>query len=282
MVRMKVWHRFWILPLSFAALTAHAQTISESTTALRDALLKQQRYLRGFSADTEIHWTWKDGALIQTEPKVHIFSAVVPSSVKVKGSKVEITAERYAIFRNKNAKLALVKLDETARITVDLTGADVMAVLPHLADSLFYRNLDEALSALPPVYKDSVPPYLDPKDKPKTAPAECDCAEAVAKKCGSFDIFMSSVGAKLPKLIRSAEPVFSEAARKKKFNGNVQTGLVVDETGTVSDVWIVRPAALGLDEAATDAVKQYYFSPATCHGQPVATHLYIDVNFQIF
>jgi protein TonB len=43
-----------------------------------------------------------------------------------------------------------------------------------------------------------------------------------------------------------------------------------------------REAALSLDQAALDAVKQYKFTPATLHGKPVAVYLNVEVNFQIF
>jgi len=85
-----------------------------------------------------------------------------------------------------------------------------------------------------------------------------------------------------PKLLHSAEPEFSEDARRMKFSGNVQVYLWVDENGVPSHVSVFRPAGMGLDEKAIAAVRQYRFSPATQNGKPVTVDLYIDVNFQIF
>jgi TonB family protein len=85
-----------------------------------------------------------------------------------------------------------------------------------------------------------------------------------------------------PRLIHNVEPEFNEYARRLKFSGNSQIYLRVDENGSPSHVSVYRPAGMGLDEKAVEAVQQYRFSPATRDGVPVKTDLYIDVNFQIF
>jgi len=69
--------------------------------------------------------------------------------------------------------------------------------------------------------------------------------------------------------------------------------LIIDTEGNPTNVHISksmadtvdqkhREAALSLDQAALDAVKQYKFTPATLHGKPVAVYLNVEVNFQIF
>ena len=100
-------------------------------------------------------------------------------------------------------------------------------------------------------------------------------------KCGT-PYSMKNEGMVMPKLLYSVEPEFSEEARRKKFNGDVQTGLHIDTSGHVSDIWIIRPTGLGLTQKAVEAVRQYRFAPATCHAQPVSVFLTIYTNFQIF
>ena len=39
---------------------------------------------------------------------------------------------------------------------------------------------------------------------------------------------------------------------------------------------------MGLDEKAIEAVRQYKFEPAMFNGKPVAVHITIEVNFQIY
>jgi len=78
------------------------------------------------------------------------------------------------------------------------------------------------------------------------------------------------------------DPESSETARRQKYSGNVLVELWVEENGSVSNVTVQRPAGMGLDEKAVEAVRQYQFAPATRNGVAVRVELSIDVNFQIF
>ena len=85
-----------------------------------------------------------------------------------------------------------------------------------------------------------------------------------------------------PRLIYQVDPEFSEEARKAKFQGEVLVALVVDATGRPTQVHVIRPVGMGLDEKAMEAVRQYKFAPAKKGGQNVPVMLNVAVNFQIF
>jgi len=85
-----------------------------------------------------------------------------------------------------------------------------------------------------------------------------------------------------PVLIHLASPEYTDNARKKKFNGDVQIYLWVDENGNPTHVRVVKGVGMGLDEKAVEAVRQYKFKPAMKNGKPVKVDLFINVNFQIF
>ena len=83
-------------------------------------------------------------------------------------------------------------------------------------------------------------------------------------------------------LVSSVVPEFTEQARKQKLKGNVEVSLTVDKAGLPQNVTVIHGLGSGLDEKAIEAVRQYRFRPATRDGKPVATKIYVDVNFQIF
>ena len=85
-----------------------------------------------------------------------------------------------------------------------------------------------------------------------------------------------------PVLVAQANPVYTEEARAKHISGDVELSLLIDEAGLPQDIKIIHGLGNGLDEKAMEAVKQYRFRPATRDGQPVATKIHINVNFQIF
>jgi protein TonB len=95
-----------------------------------------------------------------------------------------------------------------------------------------------------------------------------------------------------PKILYQPPPKFSEIARQQKITGIVTVSIIVDTEGNPKNVHVVksiadtvgenqREAALTLDQAAVDAVKQYKFAPATKDGVPVAVYLNIQVSFGI-
>jgi protein TonB len=88
-------------------------------------------------------------------------------------------------------------------------------------------------------------------------------------------------GVSQPKVLISADPEFSEEARKAKFSGNVLVYFIVDENGTPTHVRVVRGVGMGLDEKAVDAVRQYKFKPGMKDGKAVKVEMAIEVNFQI-
>ena len=85
-----------------------------------------------------------------------------------------------------------------------------------------------------------------------------------------------------PQLIYQVDPEFSEEARKAKFQGEVLVHLIVDATGRPTQVRVIRPVGMGLDEKAREAVAQYKFRPARKGGHAVPVELNVAVNFQIF
>ncbi len=88
-------------------------------------------------------------------------------------------------------------------------------------------------------------------------------------------------GVSAPAVLFKVEPEYSEEARKARFQGTVLLVIVVDERGNPRDIRVIRPAGLGLDEKALQAVQQWRFSPGKKDGRPVAVQAMIEVNFRL-
>ena len=56
---------------------------------------------------------------------------------------------------------------------------------------------------------------------------------------------------------------------------------VVEETGLVRDIRVLRSVGLGLDEKAVDAVRSWAFAPGQKDGAPVAVEVQLEVNFRL-
>jgi TonB family protein len=84
-----------------------------------------------------------------------------------------------------------------------------------------------------------------------------------------------------PVAIDTPQPVYSELARRARIQGVVQLRTILDETGRVTDVEVVKRLPFGLTEAAVEAVQRWRYRPATLNDKPVAVFLQVTVNFQL-
>lgn len=82
--------------------------------------------------------------------------------------------------------------------------------------------------------------------------------------------------------IYKPEPPYSEEARKAKYQGTVVLWIVVDTQGNVSDVRVVKPLGLGLDEKAVETVRTWKFKPAMRNSIPVNVRVMVEVSFRLF
>ena len=83
-----------------------------------------------------------------------------------------------------------------------------------------------------------------------------------------------------PRLLRQIQPTYPSEAFTKKIEGVVTVELLIDATGRVARVRVVRSIPL-LDAAAVAAVRQWVFEPALRKGWPVATLAIAPVSFRI-
>jgi TonB family protein len=84
-----------------------------------------------------------------------------------------------------------------------------------------------------------------------------------------------------PLIIDSVEAEYSEAASKARFQGTVRLSIVVDQSGQPTQIKVISPLGLGLDQKAIEAVQRWRFRPGTKDGQPVAVQAAVEVNFRL-
>jgi protein TonB len=84
-----------------------------------------------------------------------------------------------------------------------------------------------------------------------------------------------------PRKIHYVEPVYPEVARRAGVQGTVILEVVVGKDGSVKDIRVLRPAPMGLTEAAVAAVRQWRYEPSTLAGQPVEVVMSVTVRFTL-
>ncbi len=73
------------------------------------------------------------------------------------------------------------------------------------------------------------------------------------------------------KAIKRTDPALPLSAKLYRGNYEVVVVATIDATGKVTEAHPLRKDNYGFGQAATDAVKQWVFSPATQNGRPVSS-----------
>lgn len=193
-------------------------------------------------------------------PDWEVYGGIMIYKVSVKDDQLRVEGQRVAPSdRVENGKPVVIFLGK--RLNFDIQLDHPLA------------SMDDARKILGNVF------YLDPRDVEHLKPELRRTRDSTDNRKVHRD------GGKIgdaPKALYTPEPIFSEAARKAKFQGEVKLTIVIDATGTVSDMKIERGLGLGLDEQAFECVKKWRFTPGTRNGEPVAVEFGVGIFFNLF
>lgn len=116
-----------------------------------------------------------------------------------------------------------------------------------------------------------LPPKADTPNAQTGPPTKDDTARKVRL----------SGGVMAGKLIKDVTPKYPYVARSYHRQGRVILQATISKDGSITDLSIVQPAGMGLDEAAIEAVKQWKYKPYLLQGEPVEVETTITVNFTL-
>ena len=83
-----------------------------------------------------------------------------------------------------------------------------------------------------------------------------------------------------PRKIVDLRPVYPDIARKARVEGTVILESVLDTSGNVTQLRVIRSVPL-LDQAALDAVRQWRYTPTVYAGRPVSVLMTITIRFTL-
>lgn len=86
---------------------------------------------------------------------------------------------------------------------------------------------------------------------------------------------------KAPLVIRRVDPAYPRVALQARISGSVTVECIIDKSGLIRDVRVVRSTFAGFEPPAVDAVRQWLFAPGTLNGRPVDTIFQLTVRFEL-
>jgi TonB family protein len=82
-------------------------------------------------------------------------------------------------------------------------------------------------------------------------------------------------------ILSKPTPAYTEEARRLKVEGEVLLEVVLEASGRLKVVRVVRGLGHGLDESAIRAAEQINFKPALRDGQPADSTAVLHIIFQL-
>lgn len=91
-------------------------------------------------------------------------------------------------------------------------------------------------------------------------------------------------GVSKPEFTKKVEPIFPEEAKKKRLKAKVIIEAIAGADGEWKDIHVIKVVGdenAGFQQAATDAVAQWEFKPATVDGKPVNVAITLNIQFSL-
>ncbi len=82
-------------------------------------------------------------------------------------------------------------------------------------------------------------------------------------------------------ILSKPTPIYTQEARNLKVEGEVQLEVVLEASGNLRVLRVVRGLGHGLDDNAVRAAEQIHFKPATRDGQPTDSTVVLHIIFQL-
>ena len=166
----------------------------------------------------------------------------------------------------------LAEVDDALGRVFALTKKDVVDSAPE-----FWRGyLDKNIPPRPAEEK-----AVAPADQPGKTP-ELLARGAKLPENDKTRPFKIGRSVQRPEAVFTPEPEFPDRASKEHYQGIVVLNVIVDTSGKVQNIRLVRPAGMGMEEEAVATVRKWRFKPAQREGEPVAIEMNIEVAFNKF
>ena len=136
-----------------------------------------------------------------------------------------------------------------------------------------------------PAQKDPAP--VEKQDTPAVTQPQPTVSKTDAEPVGATvqegDTVEMSPDVTKPEMVTRVQPIYPPVAKTMKVQGTVILSILITETGSVSEVRVLRPVggSSGLNEAAVAAAKKWKFRPAVKQGKRVKVWVTYPVSFKL-
>jgi TonB family protein len=230
--------------------------------------------LRNFYSGAVLEYD-ETGTLPGGVPGPWTLASIEISRVGVTSQGIEIVGNRMGMWY-RDGKRSLVKVGRLKiHVAVHVSDAGGLAALHRIFNKIFIEPGEDLRSMVPEYWKY----YLEGSDyKSRFAAWRASWGENVIQAPKSGDAPVGRVTA--PSVGYSPDPKYSKEAASHHIEGVSALGVLVGTTGTASNIAILEPLGMGLDEQAVLAIEGWKFRPGMKDGEPVRVQIRIEMDFR--
>ncbi len=248
-------------------------------------LIGKPLFLRGFWANDSLKFDAAGKLVNNSKTKAFSLCGIDVEHVSLQHDKLVLDGWRTGLqfIKNRPSRIIL----STQRQTIgaqELMKIEIAAPVsgdygPALS-AIFADGLADITPQLPQFWQRYARRYFA---KGELAPEDPKTVTAELTRNDSPNLRKASKTFPPPKLLHDEEPTLPEDVAKtfKTIESDVLLRFVVTENGDPSDIFIIMPAGLGMDEAAAATVQKYKFSPVIENGKPVPVAMQVEVRFAV-
>ena len=280
------------LPLLMAYSLSVFADVEQDT---RTGLLEHTVVVRGYYVAADLHFD-QTGHL--TSPATQGFgpsdARIYITNVLFEPSRLLITGRRtFPAYDVKTQQFRVALLQEETKLDIALPTDEPLdqAVRGLLKEAFLTTSELEQTAACPAEerkeFEDRLTSFNQKQkhQKPKThdKPADAAALSDVPQICMPMGerAYIVQRGVQPPKAIETPDPMYPEAAQRKRIEGTVILYLVIDAQGRPTTVYVGRSLDHDLESPAVEAVQHWTFAPAIFKGTAIPVAINVEVNFRL-
>jgi TonB family protein len=254
-----IMRRNFILLLLVPALAAPAFADGVKDT-LNHQYKKHVLALRSpFASGTDQKFDSSGNPLSHPDGKWLLYGGIFVEKIDLSSKNLRLEGPRIGFGQDKKGKQLLIAMEKRVRVDIELDQP--------------LHSPDEAKALLERV-------FFPESETMQHARPELRRADFNLASTAVYHIEKGKV--KAPKATYTPEPGYSDAARQARYQGTMILDIIIDESGNIAQVRVVRALGMGLDENAMEMIRTWRFDPATRNGEPIPVEMQIEVSFNLY
>jgi TonB family protein len=258
-------------PLSLHGAMPGQKQIEQS---LRDTYKGKSLFLRNFYVSPTLHFDSKGDVMgPQGVGPWTLYSRIIVNGFRLKSNVLEIDGDRlFLLYLPENKRFQALR-GRRVRIRVDLDHepSSIQDLEPLLV-KIFLKPGEDFSQLVPPYWQG----FYSHMNNPDWSQKEANRGAKVP-----WDQKEAANGWTPPVPIHRPEPGYSAEARAARISGTVVLVAVIDQDGHVTNVVLIRPLGMGLDEQAVETTRTWTFKPAQHNGNAKAAKIIIETTFRL-